>query len=844
MIKTSSLDTVRDAFERAGCNVRGSGAQLSATCPHHPDRTASLSIGYHDGRVLIFCHARCGIEDILDKVGLTKADLFDEKPEPRPGGRPTVTATYSYPDEQGLIGFEVRRYEPGFGGDKKTFRPYLPGATKPGIGKVRRVLYRLPEVIAAAQQGGTVYIAEGEKDVDRLVALGHTATTNIGGAGNNKWKSEYSTFLRGADVVIIADNDDPGRDHAHAIQASVTAVAKSVTLLKPAVNNKGADLSDHLAAGYTLDQLLPLDEEEEDDHTEPEAAPLPNAEPTPGFDYAHVFGLPAETDTPNGYRLNHGGVSIKRLIGKDEAWVRFAFGPLVITATFEDPEGDQYVELSWIDRSLKHPRKISRIISREVAKRGRKLIEQLGAAGLPVVEGDARTVERWLAEFEAANRGRVPSEKLARWLGWQDDGTFVVSPEDGTKVDVVYEEMRAPAKSHRRKGTLQGWKETIATLENYPVPRVVLAAAFAASLLRALGLNSFTVDVSSRSTKGKTTALQIAGSVWFDPSEHANAMSNWRSTLYSIEKRLNLVRGIPAIFDETMAVADDKLIDEVLYQVPMNHGKARSGGAFGNMLPWETILLSSGERPALSFTTSQGAAARILGTTIAPFGDNGGPTAFAAREGVTAHHGHAGPEFVRYLTDRLAEPTGLDALRARHKELAEQLRGDSDMTARRAPLVAALALAEITACRIGLLPYEPMPIEQWEAMFSAHNRTDNRPEMAMDVLREYMAGHGWELFPGVDRDNRAPTAGWLGTRHTDDTGNYTALLPERVRRVLDTSGYSLDAVLGGWLDSGYLKTNESQRPAHLIPKRFAGTRVKCLYFTSAAIDLSSSGSDS
>ncbi|MFD0772632.1 DUF927 domain-containing protein [Streptomonospora algeriensis] len=570
------------------------------------------------------------------------------------------------------------------------------------------------------------------------------------------------------------------------------------------------------------------------------------AEPETGFDYARDFGLPDDTVTPTGYMIGPDGVRIKRLVGKDEAWVRFTYAPIAVTATFEDPEGDQFIELSWIDRTLKHPRRISRIVSRETAKRGKKLIEQVGAAGLPAVEGDARALERWLAVFEADNRTRIPSEKLARWLGWQDDGSFVTSPHDGTKVDVTYEEMKYPARAHGRKGTLEGWKATVAALEQYPVPRVVLAASFAAPLLRALGINSFTVDVSSRSTKGKTTALQIAGSVWMDPSEHANGLSNWRTTLYAIEKRLNLVRGIPTIFDETMAVADEKLIDEVLYQLPLNHGKARSGGAFGSMLPWETVLLSSGERPALSFTTAQGAAARILCTTAAPFGDNGGEIAFNSREGVLANHGHAGPEFVSYIVARLAEPGGEEALRRRHRELAEQLNGENDMTARRAPMVAALALAEIIASHIGLLPYEPLSTDQWHRMFSTHSQTDNRPEMAMDVLREHVASHGWELYPGLDPDGRVPFAGWLGARYKDDDStDCVALLPQKVRKVLEDAGYSLEAVLGGWIDAGYVKTSENQRPAHLIPKRFgAGGRAKCLHLTRSAIDLSVTGDGS
>ncbi|MFE7509719.1 DUF927 domain-containing protein [Streptomyces sp. NPDC057540] len=551
-----------------------------------------------------------------------------------------------------------------------------------------------------------------------------------------------------------------------------------------------------------------------------------------GYDYAGSFDLPNTVRTPYDYRVTGRGVEVLSTSG--ENWLRVTFAPLVVTATFEDPEGDQYVELSWIDRSLGRPRRISRIVSRETAKRGRKLVETLGSSGFPAVEGDARAVEKWLAEFEAHNVGRIPSEQLARWLGWQDDGTFVCSPEDGVKVDVPFEEQRGPARAHAREGTLGGWRATVEQLANYPVPRVAVAAALAAPLLKPLGLNSFTLDISSRSTKGKTTALQCALSVWADPSEHASAMSNWRTTLYAIEKRLNLVRGIVTVFDETMAVTDDSLIDEVLYQLPMNHGKARSGGAFGNMLPWETILLSSGERPALSFTTSQGAAARILGTTIAPFGDGGGAVAAAAREGVLANHGHAGPEFIRYVLGGLAQPNGRDKLRQHHRTLVDEFRGGGDMTNRRAPMVAVLVLAEALACRAGLLPYEPLSSDVWRSLFTAHNPTDNRPEMAMDVLREYVAGHAHELYTATRAalGERPPYSGWLGVLSSDKDGVIeVALLPERVRKILAEADYSLDAVVGSWVDAGYVKTLKSQRPAHLVPRRFDGARAKCLAFT-------------
>jgi Domain of unknown function (DUF927) len=566
-----------------------------------------------------------------------------------------------------------------------------------------------------------------------------------------------------------------------------------------------------------------------------EQMPTPG-EPEVGYDLSKGFGLAADIRIPDQFQVRFSGVwfRVKMIKGEDgnekPLWARVTYAPLVVTRTFRDADNAQSIELSWIDRG----KVVAHVVPRDVAKRGRELVKQLGGNGLPAIEMDARPLERWLAEFEVKNRRHIPDEYLARHLGWQPDGSFVCSPEDGTKVEVAHDEQRAPAAAHRKAGSPRGWKTAMAGLQNHPIPRIAVAASFAAALLRPLGVSSFTLDISSRSTKGKTTCAQCAMSVWADPSEQADAMSNWRTTLFAIEKRLNLVRGMLTVFDETMAVDDETLIDQVLYQLPMNHGKGRSGG-YASMLPWETILLSTGERPALSFTTSQGAAARILGTTAAPFGDGGGPAAISARDGVLANHGHAGPRFVEKLLQLLGQPDGRVDLRERHRVLREELKGSNDMTARRSPMVAAMALAEALACEWEILPYKALPVTTWRTMFAAQSPTDNRPEMAMDVVREYVAGHAWELFPG--QGDRPPLRGWLGaSKKAKDGETQVAIFPERLKTILSESGYSLDAVEEGWIASGYLELRDKCRPKHKIPVRIDGNQSRCYVFTSKALE--------
>src|SRR5215471_17633630 len=119
-----------------------------------------------------------------------------------------VVARYRYRDEIGRLLFEVERLKPkGF----RQRRPGPHGGWIYGLGETRRVLYRLPRVVAAVGAGQTVYVGEGEKDVETLERLGKVATTCPMGA--EKWRPEYSQSLRGAKVIVIADRDEGGYRH-------------------------------------------------------------------------------------------------------------------------------------------------------------------------------------------------------------------------------------------------------------------------------------------------------------------------------------------------------------------------------------------------------------------------------------------------------------------------------------------------------------------------------------------------------------------------------------------------------------------------------------------------------
>lgn len=252
------LENVLQKLESKGCPARQRGSGWQARCPAHEDKTPSLSITESaDGKVLFHCHAGCQITEIMAAVGLTYNDIF--LPDPLRANT-KKQKEYIYYDENGERLYRVVKYLDQDG--NKTFRQQA--AQGDGwahtMGQTRRVLYYLPRVRAAIDTGRTIWIVEGEKDVENLsFATGAIATCNPGGADpgtGGKFTPDMVNQLRGARrISIIIDNDLPGERHARYLAEQLASKTVQVTVWR-SPNHK--DISDHLAAGQTLADLEPL----------------------------------------------------------------------------------------------------------------------------------------------------------------------------------------------------------------------------------------------------------------------------------------------------------------------------------------------------------------------------------------------------------------------------------------------------------------------------------------------------------------------------------------------------------------------------------------------------------
>ena len=212
-----TAETLAHALE-----ARRVGSYWMANCPvHEIDGRAhnpSLSITEQAGKVLVKCHGGCVQRDVVD--ALKSRGLWEAAPATTWARR--IVATYNYTDAAGELLYQIVRFDP------KDFRQRYPDGRGGWIWKKHpnQVLYRLREVV----ESPIIFLVEGEKDVETLREWGFVATTNAGGA-KAPWLPQFPEGLRGREVILIPDADQPGRARVLRIARALLGKAARIIIL-------------------------------------------------------------------------------------------------------------------------------------------------------------------------------------------------------------------------------------------------------------------------------------------------------------------------------------------------------------------------------------------------------------------------------------------------------------------------------------------------------------------------------------------------------------------------------------------------------------------------------------
>ena len=245
--------------------------------------------------------------------------------------------------------------------------------------------------------------------------------------------------------------------------------------------------------------------------------------------------------------------------------------------------------------------------------------------------------------------------------GWDNTAYILPDAVYGDTSESVVLQSAHHGDLYRTAGTLDGWKEIAALSIGNSRLSFALCAAFAGPLLRLAGLEGGGFSFEGGSSSGKTTALQIAASVWGGP-EHVRS---WRATDNGLENIAVLHNDNVLVLDEVGQV-NGKVLAECAYMLANGQGKGRSSreGNLRKSHSWRLLFLSSGELGLADKLAENGLKSRggqevrFVGlpvdtsmlTELHGF-PHAGAVVNRLKELTVIHYGHAGRTFLHKLTE-------------------------------------------------------------------------------------------------------------------------------------------------------------------------------------------------
>ena len=434
-----------------------------------------------------------------------------------------------------------------------------------------------------------------------------------------------------------------------------------------------------------------------------------------------------------------------------------------------------------------------------------------------------------LLEFLAAVRP-VRRIRCVPRTGW--DGTRYILPDtvygDTTGEEVVLQSIRH-ANVYNTAGTLEGWQEIAFLSAGNSRLSFALCTAFAAPLLRLAGMEGGGFSFEGDSSSGKTTALQVAASVW-GSAEHVRS---WRTTDNGLESIAALHNDNLLILDEVGQV-NGRVLAECAYMLANGQGKGRSNRDGNIRAPhaWRVLFLSSGEMGLADKLAESGLkskAGQEVRFVNLPVDKNmlcnlhGLPDAGAVstrlKELVTLHYGHAGRAFLQQLTTESYRSTVQATLASDIADtLKELVPANADGQVRRvAQRFVLCGLAGRLAMQMGILPPDFDPegcaVECFNDWLTVRGGSGAAEDAAiLSTVRLFIEQHGASRFQDLqtEQGKQGICPNRVGFQRTRYGATEYLILPESFRAEV-VKGFAEVRAARVLYEAGWLRTSSRNR---------------------------------
>lgn len=494
--------------------------------------------------------------------------------------------------------------------------------------------------------------------------------------------------------------------------------------------------------------------------------------------------------------------------------------PTALLESMTESDGEQRIEITYFARDEWR----SAIVDRRALRDSRRALAEL-PADCAISSNNASLVVAWFDEYMRHNEHRLELRRFVSECGWHDtaDGQSVfvldkpVSHKE-TKTRIEADDSGDRARilhALRPKGSLQAHTDALnRAFGADKVAAVTILASLAAPLLRPLHAPNFGVHLSGDSSKGKTSKLVIASSVYGDP-RNDHWLGSWNASPTSIELRASTLSDLPLCFDEVGA-GDRFAIDRTIYMLINGSGKSRADRAvtLRKTPTWRTIVISTGEHELASQTANTGAQVRIIQFRVSGFGSFGAAEVDDLREACERNSGQVGRKWIQAIAAIEDWNPYLEVF----SQAKASFRGKEDkadnLMQRQAVYFALLALAEhIASQTIGIGLKGGQTVRELFTTPGERREIKSASQRALELVAESLVSES-DSYPPLEYDSGGglssrPKASVKLVRGVRYRG-YVYLLQDLLKSKLEASGLSYSEVIAAWKEAGYTQCDSGR----------------------------------
>lgn len=559
-----------------------------------------------------------------------------------------------------------------------------------------------------------------------------------------------------------------------------------------------------------------------------------------------VKGAPVNLRQPEGWIYSDKGIS--RIDEKEYTPKMVCRTPIILTQRLKSLEtGEEKIEIAF-----KRDGEWHRAIYPRSTIFTARAITVLADLGCTVTSENAKQVVRFLSALEAENIDIIQKADATSTFGWQPGRRFIPGREQGIVLDIDPSQ-KGMAAAYCRNGDMEHWIRTMSPHRERDKFRFILAASFAAPLLRILKQRIFFVYNWGGSKGGKTAALKAALSAWGDPDR---LMVNFNATQVGLERTASFYCDLPLGIDERqLAGKNQESLEKTIYMIASGTGKIRGskGGGLQAIHQWRTVALATGEEPLSTETSQTGVSTRVLEIYGGPFDDE--KQASLMHQEAPMNCGWAGPEFIEELIG-IDEREICDKYEEMSKYVASISQGKSGS---HVAGIAAVALAdsmidswffsgenrdqEEAKCDQNDEKSDQKSQKRNETLQIRNDSWERAKQMAASILQEQMNSDtgdvnenavqfivDWVLSNRLYFGEKA-IGTCLGT--TSESGNIVYIFPSTLNQALTKAGYSPRKTLKYMAERGLITSSERadhKGKTYQVSKRFDNRVCKFVEF--------------